>query len=112
MAEQTIMLNCSAGMSTSLLVTKMQAAAKEQGIDAEIFACPASEADDKMAQQEIDCVLLGPQVSYMKGDFENKVKGKGKDGKDIPLDVINMQDYGMMNGTNVLAQAEKLIKGE
>ena len=41
MAEQTIMLNCSAGMSTSLLVTKMQAAAKEQGIDVEIFACPA-----------------------------------------------------------------------
>ena len=80
-------------------------------IDAKIFACPASEADDKIAQQEIDCVLLGPQVSYMKGDFENKVKGKGKDGKDIPLDVINMQDYGMMNGKNVLAQAEKLIKG-
>ena len=62
MAEQTIMLNCSAGMSTSLLVTKMQAAAQEEGIDAEIFACPASEADDKMAQKQIDCVLLGPQV--------------------------------------------------
>lgn len=111
MAEQTIMLNCSAGMSTSLLVTKMQAAAQEEGIDAEIFACPASEADDKMAQKQIDCVLLGPQVSYTRGEFENKVKGKGKDGKDIPLDVINMQDYGMMNGKNVLAQAEKLIKG-
>lgn len=111
MAEQTIMLNCAAGMSTSLLVTKMQAAAKEEGIDTEIFACPASEADEKMEQQQIDCVLLGPQVSYMKADFENKVKGKGKDGKDIPLDVINMQDYGMMNGKNVLAQAEKLIKG-
>ena len=111
MAEQTIMLNCSAGMSTSLLVTKMQEAAKEQGIDAEIFACPASEPDDKMDQKEIDCVLLGPQVSNMRGDFEKKVKGRGKDGKDIPLDVINMQDYGMMNGKNVLAQAEKMIKG-
>ena len=109
MAEQTIMLNCSAGMSTSLLVTKMQAAAKEEGIDAKIFACPASEADDKIAQQEIDCVLLGPQVSYMKGDFENKVKGKGKDGKDIPLDVINMQDYCKNNGKNVMTQAENLI---
>ena len=109
MAEQTIMLNCSAGMSTSLLVTKMQAAAKEEGIDANIFACPASEADDKIAQQEIDCVLLGPQVSYMKGDFENKVKGKGKDGKDIPLDVINMQDYGMMNGEHVLETAQELM---
>ena len=111
MAKQTIMLNCSAGMSTSLLVTKLQEAAKEQGIDADIFACPASEADDKMDQKEIDCVLLGPQVSYMRGDFEKKVKGRGKDGKDIPLDVINMQDYGMMNGKNVLAQAEKMIKG-
>ena len=40
-------------MSTSLLVTKMQEAAKEQGIDAEIFACPASEADDKMDQKEL-----------------------------------------------------------
>ncbi len=29
-----IMLACSAGMSTSLLVTKMEAAAKENGIDA------------------------------------------------------------------------------
>ena len=47
----------------------------------------------------------------MRGDFEKKVKGRGKDGKDIPLDVINMQDYGMMNGKNVLAQAEKMIKG-
>lgn len=37
MAKQTIMLNCSAGMSTSLLVTKMQEAAKEQGIDADIL---------------------------------------------------------------------------
>jgi PTS system cellobiose-specific IIB component len=42
MAEQTIMLNCSVGMSTSLLVTKMQQAAQEEGIDAEIFVCPAS----------------------------------------------------------------------
>ena len=106
-ADRAVNYQC----DSALLVTKMQAAAKEEGIDAEIFACPASEADEKMEQQQIDCVLLGPQVSYMKADFENKVKGKGKDGKDIPLDVINMQDYGMMNGKNVLAQAEKLIKG-
>ena len=37
MAKYTIMLNCSAGMSTSLLVTKMQAAAKEKGIDKVVF---------------------------------------------------------------------------
>ena len=83
----------------------------QKSLLAQLQKLMTTEADDKIAQKEIDCVLLGPQVSYMKGDFENKVKGKGKDGKDIPLDVINMQDYGMMNGKNVLAQAEKMIKG-
>ena len=37
MAEKTIMLCCAAGMSTSLLVSKMQKAAEAQGVDAEIF---------------------------------------------------------------------------
>ncbi|MGM9904871.1 PTS sugar transporter subunit IIB, partial [Lactobacillus sp.] len=45
MAEKTIMLCCSAGMSTSMLVKKMQEAAKKDGLDYEIFACPAAEAD-------------------------------------------------------------------
>ncbi|MBH9894836.1 PTS sugar transporter subunit IIB, partial [Clostridioides difficile] len=31
-----IMLACSAGMSTSLLVTKMESAAKENGIESQI----------------------------------------------------------------------------
>lgn len=110
MAEQTIMLNCAAGMSTSLLVTRMQQAAQEQGIDAEIFAAPASEADEKLAQKKIDVVLLGPQVSYMKNDMKAKLAGKGEGGKDIPMDVINMQAYGMMDGKKVLAQAESLIE--
>lgn len=110
MTEKTIMLNCSAGMSTSLLVTKMQEAAKKHGIDAKIFACPASEADQHIRNEEIDCVLLGPQVGYMQGDFENKVKGAGKDGKDIPLAVIDMQAYGMMDGEKVLTQAEEMMK--
>lgn len=47
----------------------------------------------------------------MKGDFEHKVAGKGKDGKDIPLGVIDMQAYGMMNGEKVLKQAEEMING-
>ena len=40
MTMKTILLVCSAGMSTSLLVTKMEAAAKEQGVEAKIFALP------------------------------------------------------------------------
>ncbi len=35
MAEKKVMLVCAAGMSTSLLVSKMQKAAKAQGEDVE-----------------------------------------------------------------------------
>jgi len=41
MAKKTIMLVCSAGMSTSLLVTKMQKAAEDRGMEADIFAVSA-----------------------------------------------------------------------
>ncbi|WP_032825299.1 PTS sugar transporter, partial [Oenococcus oeni] len=44
MAEKKVMLVCAAGMSTSLLVSKMQKAAKAQGEDVDIFATAASDA--------------------------------------------------------------------
>ncbi|HEI8098582.1 TPA: PTS sugar transporter subunit IIB [Enterococcus faecium] len=104
MAKKTIMLVCSAGMSTSLLVTKMQKAAEAKGIDSDIFAVSASDTDNNLANKDVDVLLLGPQVRFMKADFEKRLEPKG-----IPLDVINMADYGMMNGEKVLDQAITLI---
>lgn len=104
MAKKTIMLVCSAGMSTSLLVTKMQKAAEAKKIDADIFAVSASEADSSLESKDVNVLLLGPQVRFMKGDFEKRLEPKG-----IPLEVINMADYGMMNGEKVLQQALDLI---
>ena len=105
MAKKTIMLVCSAGMSTSLLVTKMQKAAEDKGVEVDIFAVSASEADQHIESKNVDVLLLGPQVRFMKTQFEQKLAPKG-----IPLDIINMADYGMMNGEKVLAQAESLMK--
>ncbi|MDR1568814.1 MAG: PTS sugar transporter subunit IIB [Streptococcaceae bacterium] len=104
MSKKNIMLVCSAGMSTSLLVTKIEKAALEQNIDANIFAVSASEADSKIADEKIDVLLLGPQVRFMEKQFNEKVSGK-----DIPVEVINMSDYGLMNGENVLKRAVDLI---
>lgn len=104
MKDKTIMLVCSAGMSTSLLVTKMQEAATNKGYEVEIFATSSSEADTKIENSKIDVLLLGPQVRFMKEQFEKKLADKR-----IPVSVINMQDYGMMNGEKVLEQAESLI---
>ena len=51
-----ILLVCSAGMSTSLLVTKMRNSAKEKGIEVEIDALPVAEAST--AVENLDIVIL------------------------------------------------------
>lgn len=107
MSKKTIMLVCSAGMSTSLLVTKMQKAAEAQGLETDIFAVSASDADNNLASKDVDVLLLGPQVRFMRGQFEQKLAPMN-----IPLDVIDMKDYGMMNGENVLKTALELMENK
>ena len=101
---KTILLVCSAGMSTSLLVTKRVAAAKDAGVECKIFALPFSDAPRVL--EEVDCILLGPQVRYAKKEVEKIIADTGKD---IPYDVIEMKDYGMMNGKAVYEFAKKLM---
>lgn len=107
MADITIMLVCSAGMSTSLLVSKMQKSAESKGLKAEIFANSANEADKTLRSKDVDVLLLGPQVRFMKSQFEKKVVEKN-----IPVDVIDMRDYGMVNGDKVLQTALDLLDNE
>lgn len=101
---KTILLACAAGMSTSLLVTKMQQAAQEKGVEAKIYAVSVAEVDRELAQESIDVVLLGPQVRYEEGKVRSKLEPLG-----IPLAVINMQDYGLMRGDRVLESALVLL---
>lgn len=105
MATKGIMLVCAAGMSTSMLVSKMQKAAEERGIDADIFAVSATEVDAKMETRPVDVMLLGPQVRYMKTKFEEKAAKKA-----IAIDIIDMKDYGMMDGEKVLNSALALME--
>ncbi|MGM9630027.1 PTS sugar transporter subunit IIB [Butyricicoccus sp.] len=100
-----ILLACNAGMSTSMLVQKMRAAAKEMNVDAEINALSITEANDRIA--DVDVVLLGPQVKFQLDAVRKVAAGR------TPVDVINMRDYGTMNGKKVLQYALDLIeKGE
>lgn len=94
-----IMLFCNAGMSTSMLVTKMREAATKQGFVCEINAYPLSEAE-KLGN-EADCVLLGPQVRYELKRVQGMLK--------VPVEAIDPVAYGMMNGSQVLDQAKKLM---
>lgn len=97
-----IVLVCSAGMSTSLLVSKMQVAAKEQGFECSIEAYGESQL--KNHEDEVDVLLLGPQVRFLLNKLKTSFQAKN-----VPVDVINTIDYGTMNGAKVLKQAQDLL---
>ena len=54
MAQKVIALACAAGMSTSLLVSKMQKAAAEKGKDYEIFAKSTADIDNMLEQVQLN----------------------------------------------------------
>lgn len=97
-----ILLICSAGMSTSMLVRKMQTAAEEANIEAEIWA--VGDADKTLNVPKADVILLGPQVRFMKPNIEEMVNGEK------PVMVIDMAAYGAMNGKKVLESALATLK--
>ena len=96
-----IRLFCAAGMSTSLLVNKMVAVAKEKGMEVDIEAFPEGQMEIHL--DNVNVALLGPQVGYKLSNAKKICEPKG-----IPVDVIPMVDYGMMNGAKVLDFALKL----
>ena len=100
-----IYLFCAAGMSTSLLVSKMQQVADKHKLPVEISAHPYGQAEEMVKNDRPDCVLLGPQVKYMFEELKGKFESIG-----VPIDVINTVDYGTMNGEKVLKHAVGLIK--
>lgn len=95
-----IILCCAAGMSTSLIVQKMQKAAAEQGYECEIIAIPYSKSNKQLA--EADVILLGPQVRYNLKTCQESLPN-------IPCAVIDMRAYGMCDGKAILQQAKDLL---
>ena len=99
-----IMLACSAGMSTSLLVTRMEASAKERGIDCKSWAVSESALTTEYAKDPCDVLLIGPQVRFRLKAIKEQLKDA------IPVEVIDMRTYGMMDGAKVLDQALKMYE--
>ncbi|WP_242144880.1 MULTISPECIES: PTS sugar transporter subunit IIB [unclassified Bacillus cereus group] len=93
-----ILLCCAAGMSTSLLVTKMEKVAQEKGIKVKISAVSGAEVRSYI--DEVDVLLLGPQVRYLLPKMKKMCNERG-----IPVDVIHSVHYGLCNGEAVLEAA-------
>ncbi len=87
-----ILLVCSAGMSTSLLVSKMQKEAESRGLEISIQAIPQSEVHAHVGK--CDAALLGPQIRFNLDSVKSMLK--------VPTEVIDMRIYGTADGAKAL----------
>lgn len=98
-------LACAGGMSTSILARKMQNEAVTRGLDIEIEAISESNVKEELNRNSdrIKAILLGPQIRYIKQQVANMAAPFN-----VPVDVIDMMDYGTVNGPKVLDHALSL----
>lgn len=98
-----ILLVCSEGMSTSMLVQKMREAADKQGVEADINAVAEVALKKHIAGTQV--LLLGPQVRYLFDRLAAEYTPAG-----VHVAVIDMVDYGRMNGEVVLKKALEFVQ--
>ena len=94
----SIALICENGASTGMLVRRMVAAAREQGIDVEVKAYPYCQLDDVLLA--FDYVLFGPQLKFRLA----RAKEEHPDYAER-MGVVESRHFAMMNGKAILDQA-------
>jgi PTS system cellobiose-specific IIB component len=95
---------CGVGMSASLMMKKIEEAAKKRGLDVEITAMSV----DKMRITDfsgIDLILLGPHVAYQEKAISEKANKTA-----TKVMVMSREDYAMFNSEIVLDKALEKLK--
>ncbi|MGC6174610.1 PTS sugar transporter subunit IIB [Lacrimispora sp. 38-1] len=97
---RNIVLLCNMGMSTSLMVNKMKAAAKEDGYECEISAYALQQAEEIVTIADI--LLIGPQIAF-------EIPRLKEIYPDKKIEAIEMMDYGRMDGKKVLHHVKEVL---
>lgn len=100
-----VLIVCSWGMSTSLLVDSLLAVA--QGVRLELQVEALSAGEYAALVEECDVVLIAPQIRHLRRGIEKLASSLGK-----PVAMIEPFHYATMNGQAVLEQIMLLISGD
>lgn len=99
-----MMLVCSTGLTTDILVAKIVKIIFSKNLAIDVSAVSGAQALTEYHELKPDIVLLSPQVRYMKKELEMITKND-----QIPLSIIDMKDYGLLDGETILFKAMTLL---
>ncbi|WP_413374831.1 PTS sugar transporter subunit IIB [Alkalihalobacillus sp. 1P02AB] len=95
-----VLLICSAGMSSSILASKMQKAASDVNISLSIIS--TSEAEYPNHLENTDFILIGPQIRYL----EESIRKKAAD-YTVKVAIMDTYAFSMMDGQKLVEQVLK-----
>ncbi|MBC1288331.1 transcription antiterminator [Listeria welshimeri] len=93
-----VSLFCNAGMSTSLVASKLKKAYLERGIMNEVEAFDFSALQEEA--EESDVIILGPQIAWALDDVT-------KDYPEKKVIQLTLAEFGSMDGEKILERVEK-----
>jgi PTS system cellobiose-specific IIB component len=95
-----LLLVCAGGMSTSILMKKLEKYAAANGpADFEVIAKGLGDYEDYY--KDYDVIMLGPQVSY-------KIK-QIQETTNMPVGVVVQLDYALGNAEHIFKAIDKLL---
>lgn len=95
--EKRILLICSAGITSGLLVKSIQKAAEEKGAAIHVYSAPAIIAEQAIQHEQIDGLMIGPQSKYEVERLKDFLHVKA-----VPYKLIRKDHYETFDGEAVL----------
>lgn len=93
-----ILLACSMGLSTSLLIEKLKEEGTKRGLDLEVDAVTYQIVNQFV--DTTDILLLGPQIRYLVKKFRDDYGAKIS-----VIEAMDMSDYALLKADKILDEA-------
>ncbi|MFD1901634.1 PTS sugar transporter subunit IIB [Enterococcus termitis] len=97
--EKRILIICEAGISASLLVSKMLETLRDEGLDYEVDYAPMKRIQEKLSYTNYDVLLLTPQVARYKEEVQKIIEQEKCVSKII---FMKSEDFQYMNVEKII----------
>lgn len=104
MKNKSVLLICTAGITTGLLVKNIQKLIEKEQENYSIYSAPAIMVKSIIKENEIDAIMIVPQVKYEILRLEELLAYKK-----IPYRLIDNEDYEVLNAQAIYDKMKSML---
>jgi PTS system cellobiose-specific IIB component len=102
MNKLNVLWVCGGGASSGFVAANLRKEAAKQGFDISVTARSETEIEDYV--DEVQCIMIGPHLSYLLDDLKNQYKDKN-----IKIAVMEKSYYSTLDGAAALKHIQSLF---